>query len=314
MKTILFFPILSVTLSRAITPIKPRNSSLKCLYMTPFILNGETNLYLDVNASSSKPLRVKLTQFNEIFTEGDVILDATYTSSGVYTYTYDNESTHKNNTVQIAVYDSTARISSLMSYEIPLLKSQYKQINSNNEIIDDIPSYIFTPKNGWDEIYPTYQFDGFDELYIPTFYHKIDFSDFKIMFDDYNYSTFNPKATFGIQNYTAKYFKTDSDSFSYVDLNVVKEGNNTVHFEPVTPFYVNMETLEMSLNKHLNYVKTKHFYLPRNEYKDQNIYTFYLIFENFGSSKNKVIHTFKFNALINTIGDCVNSEYCIVRS
>lgn len=314
MKTILFFPILTAIVTRAVTPIKPKVTSLKCLYMTPLILNGDTSLYLDVTASTASPLGVTLTLFNELYPEGDVFLDVTYTKSGVYTYTYDNECTHKDNEVEIAIFNSTSKINNVSRYKIPLLKPQYKAINGNNEIVDDIPCYVFTQKNGWTETYSTYKFNGFDELYIPTFYHKIDFSDFKIILDDYTFATFKPKVTLGIQNYTAKHFETDEELFSYVDLNVVKEENNTVHFEPGVSFYVNMETLEMSLRKYPNYVKTRHFYLPRNEYKNQNDYTFYLIFENFGANKNKVIHTFKFNALINTIGDCVNSEYCVVRS
>ena len=94
-------------------------------------------------------------------------------------------------------------------------------------------------------------------------------------------------------------------------LNVVKK-DNYFTFELKEDLYVNKNTLLLSSNKQTNYIKTKHIYLPVNDYQNQEKYHATIVLNRFGINNDMLFHRFELRANKNTIGDCHNSKYCII--
>lgn len=304
--------MLLVSLVNAVKPVVDKTKpQLNSFCIEPFSYNDQSVLYLDCAGSSSKQLIVSVFVFNDLYPDGIKIYSEVVNKKEILTFSYDNKYTREKNEVEICYGTLESGINSAR-HEIWFNSPTKKSITDIDKIQSVIPCLIFTPSGGWNQISFNYNLQGFDSLYIPTFYHKLDLSDFKISMPSVAFSMFNTKAYLFVSNYNAEFFK-DKKNWT-IDLSIEKGSNNIVSFKPLTPLYVNVETLEMSPTKNKNYVKTNHFYLPRNEFKNQNDYNFSLVLEDFGPDKSTYVHVFKFNALLNIVGDCVNSEYCILRS
>lgn len=283
------------------------------IYITPLIYDNTTRIFVSGLGKGQTGFSVTIKLYNDYYPDGVTI--AKNNGSSVYdkVFEYDNTYTRDQNTIEIN-YGTRATGLTSSRHEIPRVKAKSITLDDDHKVIEEAPNYVFSPLTGWKKFTSSYDFDGFNDFYIPTFYHKLDFSDFKVKMDQKDVNVFNCEAELYIQNYNATFYSSDEEGYSQIPLKAVKSDNNTICFEPSIDLYVNKETLEMSLENHNNYVKTRHFYLPRNGFRNQSDYDFTIVFKNFGSGHLKLKHAFKFNALTNTIGNCINSEYCIINS
>ena len=311
-KLVTFVIPLLLSNAKAISVPKVSTSELTYVYITPLILNNTSRFLVAGSGTRKDPLLVTIKIYNDIYPEGTIIASVKGVSNFERVIEYDNKLTRSTNTIEV-IYENTKGTAKSNKKTINRISGKTAKFGENSSVIGDSKSYVFSPSIGWKEMTSEYRFANFDDLYIPSFYHKLDLSDFMISMSEANLKIFNCKASLLIENYVATNYQSD-DPYLTIPLTFESVRNTYLYLKPAIDLFVDKETLEMSLESHQNYVKTRHFYLPRNGFKNQEDYTFTILFQDFGNDHLKVYHTFKMRALSNTIGDCVSSEYCIIKS
>ena len=87
---------------------------------------------------------------------------------------------------------------------------------------------------------------------------------------------------------------------------------NRVWFSFPSNMYVNPTSLEMSLVAKPGFVATPYFYLPKNKCEELLDQTFTIMVEEFGHGKTRFNWDIKYTNNHRLIGDCSNSDYCVV--
>ena len=159
-----------------------------------------------------------------------------------------------------------------------------------------------------------YAFEGFEGLYAPAYYHKIQLSDFKIKLEKEDISFFTCAPTLVIRNYDGAFDGIEGSGETVTfDLKLVERSDGFT-FALANDYFVDSETLKMySTRQGMTTAKTKHIYLPINEMRNEDKYECYFQFNDFGIDKDMVFHHFELKSEKNIFGDCNNSKYCIVR-
>ena len=305
MKTLMIFPFICLSLvsrSKAVTlPFEE-------IAISPFFTNKETTIVVNTDSSYLRFL---------VFIQNDkymnlCIAQDTITSPGVYTYSYDNSYTRSKNKVYVRYstggeYNDTSRI------ERTLGRSSYHLITDNQSYTSQSSIAILDGNLNWTEKKATYEFDGFEGIYVPAYYHKIDLEDFYFSVEGIYQQFINFSGSLVIKNYN-NVFKdvSGANETATFDLKIVNEAPDYT-FALKNDMYVDPESLLMSSTQKDGYVKTKHIYLPRNEMQNQDKFEFNLVLNNFGIDKDLVVHHLDVKALKNIFGDCNNSKYCVVR-
>lgn len=302
--------IIFLSTSKA-TVIDRTHSKLNEIYIAPLANKKITRILLDFTASKRFTASFQILIFNDNYPKGAEIYNNSFYRSGKEVIEYDNTYTRGEDTLKIR-YNTYLDGEGVCSHLISLLTVKKVEIDSNNRIVDPLTCLSYTPEKGWRLARSQYTFNGFEDLYIPTFYHKIDFEDFNIGMSENNAFIFGTSLQLVIKDYSSTFIKPDDYGYISIPMTTIKR-DSAHYLRPNVDLYVNKETLEMSFEPHENYVKTNHFYLPRNEFRKQGDYSFQFSFTDFGNCKSRFTFNFKFNALNNTIGDCINSEYCITK-
>ena len=303
----MIIPILLTSLSTNTRATTPPFASIT---VSPFYNKGDTTI---VVITKSNNLHFS------VFIQNDqhmnlCICSDTINRAGTYTYKYDNAYSRNKNTVYVRYYtnDPTASIDT-EHFSRDITRAKYELIEDNESITSDNELVVVKSDGTYSTRKVTYSFYGFDGLYVPSFYHKIDLLDYGILVDrnDLYYLSCNP--TLVIKNYN-NIFEDVKGANETVTFNLkIKRATIGYSFELVDDLYVNQETLKLSSIPKEGYVKTKHIYFPVNEMQNQDKYECYFALNNFGIDKDFLIHHFELKALRNTFGDCSNSKYCIVR-
>ena len=128
----------------------------------------------------------------------------------------------------------------------------------------------------------SYSFTGFDGLYVPSYYHKIDLSDFRINVNKSEQTFFTCTPSLIIKNYN-NIFSDIAGASSTVTFNLtLQKYTNYYTFKLANNLYVNKQTLLLSSEPKDGYVKTKYIYFPVNEMHNQDNYEAYFSFTKFG--------------------------------
>lgn len=85
-----------------------------------------------------------------------------------------------------------------------------------------------------------------------------------------------------------------------------------VSFSFPSVMYVNPSTLDMSLEARPGFSATRYFYLPKNRSEELLDQTFYLAVKDFGYGKTSFTWPIKYTNNHHLIGDCSNSDYCVI--
>lgn len=96
-----------------------------------------------------------------------------------------------------------------------------------------------------------------------------------------------------------------------VPLTVTRTKSST-NFNFPSNMYVKPKSLEMSLVARPGFVTTKYFYLPINHCSDLLDQTFTIVVDKFGHNQNSFSWDVRYINNRNLIGDCANSDYCVV--
>ena len=307
MKTLTIIPIILTSLVS--NPNKATIPAFDSIMISPFYLNKMSQIVVTTRSSY-----LKFTVYinNDKFTE-KAILTKEITEPGTYSYNYNNTYTRSKNEIFVRYTTGTTYIDTI-SADRNVVRSTYRNLENNegfssSNAIVDYRSYLT-----YIERKIQYSFGGFEGLYVPSYFHKINLYDFKIFIADQYKPFFNVVPTLVIQNYNGA-FDTLGESGESVVFNLkLVERTDGYTFTLDGDYFVSTETLQMYKKRQsLETPKTRHIYFPVNEMRNEDKYKCYFQFSEFGIDKDLVIHHFDIKALRNIFGDCHNSKYCIAR-
>lgn len=183
-------------------------------------------------------------------------------------------------------------------------------LNSKYEISDvvvDPDDYLFSHVE-------SFTFKKFLDYFDTDHYYRIDVAQFSI-----NYSC--PKKfveTYGVLSFTDydKLFPylDNADQVPSFDIPITAYQSGTkINFKFKNTMYVHPKTLEMSFIPRNGFVATKYFYLPRNKTKQMLNQLFTLKMEKFGYGQINFSWDVRYINNRNLIGDCNNSDFCVVE-
>lgn len=141
---------------------------------------------------------------------------------------------------------------------------------------------------------------------------------YRLLIDDFSFTNIGSD-TKDINSATLEFSDSDNlfpflpsvNNKKYIDLKIeYKQG--IYHFSYSNKFYVNPETLQMSYEPRENFSLVEHFYLPRGKSEKFDGYIFTLNILNAGYTKTTLKYDISFNVGHSLIGDCINSDYCVI--
>ena len=302
----MIFPLIYTALfSRAITPTAP----FEFIRISPLYMGKVTKIVIETKASKA---------YFDFFISNDVVTDKQFLSvstsgAGKHIFAYDNSFTRTSNEIYVKYSTNTSAFLRSKTVQMNICKSTSGTINDKESITSNSVVTSLIKNASWSTVNLTYNFVNFDDTYTPDYYHKIKLSDYKINIDSTYKDFLDCEPSLIIKNVDGVFndiAKTKSVEFPLS----LKETSTGVTLQLKDKLYVDKQTLLLSKTKKEGYVETKHIYLPRNEMRNQDKFTGYLVFQNFGIDKSLLRHDFSFNALKNIVGDCQNSQFCIQRT
>ena len=309
MKIRIILPLIAAVFNR-FTPIGGGGSTtlvpFSCIYFSPIHLNKDSDVFV---STPQKQGTIKILLTNDVY-DSKEILSIPITSPGLHRYTL--PSTYFRSTNKIKVR-TALKNTWLASSEVTMnvTRPRIKYLSENEEFVPAAKFKILESDLSWSEETATYSFKNFEGIYVPSFYHKIDLSDFEIGVSNIAKYTFTCTPTLVIKNINGVFDDITGANTSAEFKLKSKETTSGFTFELADTLYVDKETLLLSSTEKEGYVKTKHIYLPRNEMRIQDQYDAYFVFEGFGINLDLLYYRVELMALKNTFGDCRNSEYCI---
>lgn len=312
LKSLFFSFFLSLGVIR---PIK-LYSSLKSLSFSSLYTTGEENQFdYSITCKNRYSLKLTILIANELYPDGKIIYENTFTSSEVGSFIYDNSFTKsKNNEIIVKQLCNGATKTSRQAVDTALTSTKridepFFAYNSNSNL------YKFTTSGGWSTSKEIINFVNFDEYYIPDYYHKLDPRDFKLSISNEISDNFNFRSgTLTINNYQNAFKLISRKAEISFPLKLVKDATGEYHLDFKNLLYVNKTTLEMSLGSKTNSAATHCLYFPLNQKQNEAEFNIKILLEGVGVDYSDFFLDFKYKSISNIFGDCHNSEYCIVNS
>ena len=291
-------------------------SRIKSFSIAPLYFdNLTTNISIGAFIVGNHYLSVQIFLINDLYPDGVEIYRAMLTESNTYNVEYLNEYTRPGmNIIRLTYMNIGTRQSYSSTHKISLATGEVINLN-NEEYQFESKSRSLLLKNGaWSEINEKLIFNNFVDQYISNYYQKIDLSDFYIIkksgfpkdlhFGDAYFSITNRNGAFdGIAR---------NQESAIIPLTFVKDGD-TYTLSLKEKLYVHPLSLQMSTIPHQYFVETKHIYFPRNEKRYEGEYQCSIVLKEFSSDLNTFITHFKYKSLLNVLGNCRNSEYCVIN-
>ena len=309
----LLISLLVSPLSRFTIPSYSYKDSFDFIEVQPLNLpgGGSTHIRFRVSFTDTKIHAIFVIIRNSVYPDGETIYYIARKADRVDAeFDYDNAYTRENSVLLFQATNCTTR------GVVPII-TNYPTMYPNNYDEDEFENtYCFTRSKGWVLYYEEFSFKGFEDLYIPDYYHKVDFSDFRIKRTavssvDLPYT----RASVLIDNYNGLFSDVGTPLANgqkrYLLLDLEKGTNNWYHFVFKDKLYVHKTKLLMSSTPKEGYIETRHFYLPHLGMKDQENYKFQFSIVDLGGAKATFSHRMSVKAPIDIIGNCVDSEYCV---
>ena len=311
---LLIFSVLTSATSIGAKPIAAL-ASLNSFYIEPLHLDGsDSGITFDVTANSANPIEISIKITNDYYPDGLELFRKSYKKNVTETYVYDNSYTRLSNIISISF---TTKSFSNVTYDNEVQLSESSAIRLNNEDYNyesKSKTIYFSKKGGIKNLPEKLRFVNFSDIYVADYYHKLDLSDFYII----DNSEFTHDVSCGdilleIKNLNGAFKNLNpvKDSLQ-IPLKLAKKGSR-YFLTPNVLLYVNPTTLDMSSAKKEGYVPTNCIYFPRNGKRFENEYSCRIGIMDFGLDRNQIVTSFKYKSLHNIIGDCRNSEYCVIN-
>ena len=197
--------------------------------------------------------------------------------------------------------------------------------SSPNVDLNTLPSGVYEANNikaydmnrGYYNATNRYVFtDWYTENHLPI-YNKFDIE--KFSFEEYfgsieipvTYETFRLEIPANLGLFDGLTSQEISQNNVVFNLNLVNDGTNHYSLKLQDTLYVHPYTYKMSRTPINGYVVTKHFYLPKNGFVNQDKINFTLQGTNIGTMRLSFHYDFSIVSNRSRIGDCVTSQYCI---
>ena len=295
-----------VTLFIKVTPTE--GAPFDTVTLSPLYLGRDSTFVVDTRYPVKN---FEFTITNDLYTD-KVIAEGITTKRGKNIFTYNNQYTRSNNVIKVRYKQNNTWYTSNPINMSPVYEGY--QVLKDNTVINSRSSLsVLTFTNqAWTSRHVRHSFENFNGMYIPNYYHKIDFADFEIYLSEANMSFFTCNPSLVISNVDGVFNDISISTSVEFPLELVETPSGFT-FALKDTYYVHKETLLMAKIKKEGYVATKYIFLPRNEMQKQDRYKAYFAMQNFGIDNDFVKHNFELKALKNIIGDCQNSEYCIQR-
>ena len=290
------------------TPLSPPFNSIS---IAPLGRGEETLIKVDTD---SNYLRFSVFISNDRYSSQEILSD-TITKPGVYKYTYNNSYTRTKSKIFIKYATSesgTYTTSEKYDFNVSNV-SKTKYISDDDVITTTKTIGVFKSDLSFERKELTFTFDGFKGIYAPDYYHKIDLKEFKIYLDEtyHDFMIGNPSIVLG--NVDGVFNDIDGVDSQVIFPLTLEDKGDYYTFSLTHTLYVNPHTLRLSSNPKVGYVQTEHIFLPVNEMKKQTEFAAMFALSSMGIDKDYWIHRFEIRATSNLLGDCHNSQYCVVR-
>lgn len=313
---LLLLTIPFATCSIGTKAVLPRpEDGLNYFFVSPFYLDkSTTTLIFSIRSALKKTYGFAVYLINDLYPRGIAIYKGSTSKTEVCKFYYNNQHTRPSgNSIRITVTGNGLNINT--THAVSVASGKTVLLGSNvSTVVAKAPSYKYTAVTDWFAINETLSFENFNDYYVADYYHKLDISSLKIhrgvVPDEVIMSRCNAALAISYQNGVFDEFP-HSGSTAQISVNITQKGSDFLLSFP--EMYVDKYTLRMSPNQLTNYVKTKYLYLPRNEKRFEENYHCSLVLNYIGADCNKYILQFTLKSLLNTMGDCRNSEYCIVN-
>lgn len=293
-------------------------SASKATTILPFESISISPLYANKNSTIVVVTKSPYLKFY-LFIQNDknmnvAVVNGEITKAGTYTYTYDNTYTRNKNNVFIRYSTDGQTYTDTPHVERNIDRASYEYITNNEGLRSDNSLVVIKGNMTTTTRTLTYAFSGFEGLYVPAYFHKIDLTDFRILITKSDHPFFDCTPSLVIKNYNNMFSGIDGAGENVVFPLTLVERSDGFTFALANEYQVDTESLRMYSSIDIMLMpKTRHIYLPRNEMQNQDKYQCYLQFNDFGIDKDLVIHQFQIKATQNIFGDCSNSKYCIIR-
>lgn len=269
----------------------------KCNVTVKGLLKKQKNFYVSI--------------FNEYYPNGYKFYEGVLASNSNINFEYDNMHNGTSNQIKL-FYEGN------ISYDVLTINAVFESgknsvINSENYSLSPGTGFIVNDAGNISTYTDTYNFKNFNESYTPTYYHNISLDNYQIV-----------KTNNAMQNFSAdsiSLYLTNREgvfdnmpgnhNYMIVPLSIYSNGTKS-YLKLKNFYYVNPKTLLMSEEYKVGYVSTGHIYFPHNEMKYQGEYEGRIIFSHINGGQSNLTYKFSLNAELNLLGDCIESEYCVV--
>lgn len=306
----------SILLCFSSTGAVSRATEITLVKIEPLSLfNEETKIQLGIRASRTDVLSYTVSIYNDLYPDGEALFKGTANTTATKTFVYDNKLTSSSNEIGITWFTSTNKKKTTIKTNMDVFNPRTVRItDSQFEFTSECKYSSYLPTSGWKQANEKLVFENFGGQYVPDFYHRIDLSNFKVnCTQGFNTALAMNEAYLFITNINGVFDDLEqSGKNAMIPLGIEKIGfSYSLCF--LNDMYVDQLSLRMSSSPKPGYVKTKYLYLPRNEKRNENEYEFNIKINDFGMERNNYIGSFRYKSLLNTLGDCHNSKYCVVN-
>lgn len=167
-----------------------------------------------------------------------------------------------------------------------------------------------TPSYDWDE----YNFSDYLDYFLADTYFRLPIEQFNFAYKnkegtDLEYDSANLIVNGGNQFFPGLNYDNGK---AIIPLSIERNGYNLYELKYKNQLYVDKRLLIISTSPREGFVATNHFFFPVNHAKDLEGITFSFEILGAGYNKTNFIWDSSFLAVNPLIGDCQDSEYCIV--
>lgn len=163
----------------------------------------------------------------------------------------------------------------------------------------------------------TLRFSGFQSLYETISYHRLNLPELTLSYSN-NYQPLGVtelEAEFYLNDPKGLFFKLPFDSINqavHLNARFALASDGLFHFAFTDAFYVDRQTLTMSLQAEQGYTSTSFLYFPKNHFSDLQTVSGRLKVAAFGINALTINFPFSHEAGWTFFGDCASAAYCVV--
>lgn len=183
----------------------------------------------------------------------------------------------------------------------------------NNSSYNSRQKAFYFKDNGIKFIEEKFSFKDLEDYFLTNSYYKLSLDQFK--FDSFLYGNLSYKDAYLVLDDLIPSFlslSNESNNSSKIPLSLKINENATISLQFKDLLYVEPSSLHMSTRPKSGYVATKYFFLPTNKKEEVSTQSFRFEINELGYNKTYLSWNIEYTNTINLIGDCSNSEYCVV--